>query len=81
MSTLNKRAYLRRIEALKSRTGSTVIIFTMPDNSRKTLRRRRFLEICTEAVNGINSPETAILLSAVADDSGTRVNELLQMLF
>ena len=78
---MNKRAYLKRIEALKSRTASTAIIFVMPDNSRQTIKRSRLLEICNTAVNGIGSPETETLLTSVSDNSGTRLIELLQMLF
>jgi hypothetical protein len=80
MNTLNKRAYLRRIEALKNRTASTLIVCTMPSGEKQTIKRKRLLEICTEAINGISSPETETLLASVSDNSGTRLVELLQML-
>jgi hypothetical protein len=78
---MNKRAHLKRIEALESRTNSTLITFVMADKSRQAIKRERLLEICTEAVNGIRSLETETLLSSVSDNSDTKIIELLQMLF
>jgi hypothetical protein len=81
MNTFNKKGYLKRIEALKSRTTSMLIVCTMPDNSKRTLKRNQLLKVWTEAVHGISSSETETLLTSVSDNSGTRMAELLQMLF
>jgi hypothetical protein len=78
---MDKRAYLKRIAALQARTTSTVIVCTMRDNTNKTIKRNKLLEICNRAVDGISSPETETLLASVADNSGTRLIELLKMLF
>lgn len=80
MSTFNKKSYLKRIEALKSRTTSTLIVCTMPDDSKRTFKRNQLLKVWTDAVMGIASPETETLLKSVSDNSGTKMVELLQML-
>jgi hypothetical protein len=76
---MNKRAYLKRIEALKSRVNQKVITFVMADNSRRTMERDRFCDAVSEAILGINSPETETLLASVSDNSGSQLVELVKM--
>jgi hypothetical protein len=76
---MNKRTMIRRIEALRSRVNLKIVTFVMTDNSRRTMERDRFCDAVSEAILGINSPETETLLASVSDNSGSQLVELVKM--
>jgi hypothetical protein len=76
---MNKRAYLKRIEALKARVNQKVITCVMADGSRRTIERSCFLETISEAMLGTISLESEMITASVHDNSGSCLVELLKM--
>jgi len=77
MPTLNELR--KRLAKLETGANGNVVLLTALDKTIRRMKAKRFYEVCCEAVYGVNSEETAIVLSAVADTSGSKIRELLQM--
>lgn len=79
---MNTSGLLRRIKKLEVKgipRDNNRVYFKMPSGITRTLPKNRISQIYSDAFYGKVSDETSIVLSAVSDNSGGRMRELLQM--
>jgi len=76
---MNLDGLQKRLQKLESNSQHKFILFKMPDGSTRKLPHKDFLDICGQAIYGIQSPQTDIVRNAVSCNETGRLLELMHM--